>query len=87
MLPKAFRKMSTILGTFLGRAELVKLKHYCKKANKKQEKLLLKLMRDNESTIYGMKNNFDKVKSVEDYQSVVPLSTYADYEEYVQQKH
>lgn len=84
MLPKAFREMSTILGTSLGRAELVKLKHYCKKANKKQEKLLLKLMRDNESTIYGMKNNFDKVKSVEDYQNNVPLSTYADYEEYVQ---
>ena len=48
-----------------------------------QKKLLLKLMKDNKSTVYGKKNNFDKVRSVEDYQNIVPLSTYSDYEDYV----
>lgn len=70
-------------GATLGMIEHTKLKVYAKNAVKKQEKLLMKLMRDNKSTVYGKANNFDKVHSIEDYQNIVPLSTYADYEDYV----
>ena len=40
-------------------------------------------MRDNKTTVYGKANHFDKVHSIDDYQQIVPLSTYADYEDYV----
>ncbi|MGI6746550.1 MAG: GH3 auxin-responsive promoter family protein [Acutalibacteraceae bacterium] len=70
-------------GAFLGKCEHMKLKYYSKHANKKQEKLLLHLMRDNRNTLWGRKNNFSQVHSVEDYQKIVPLSRYEDYDEYV----
>ncbi len=77
------RQIPALFGGMLGTTEHAKLKYYCKKANKVQEKLLLGLMKDNKTTVYGKANNFDKVKSVEDYQNIVPLSRYSDYEDYV----
>ncbi len=68
---------------FLGICELTKLNIYSKKAIKMQENCIKRLMRINKSTEYGKKNNFKDVKSVEDYQRIVPLSVYADYDEYV----
>ena len=70
-------------GAFLGICEHIKLKIYSKHANRKQEKLLLGLMRDNKNTEYGKRHHFDRVHSVEDYQKIVPLSRYEDYDEYV----
>lgn len=69
---------------FLGRCEHIKLKMYAKNANKKQEKVLMSLMRDNKNTVYGKANRFADVHSVADYQRIVPLSNYLDYDEYVQ---
>lgn len=77
------RQLVSLFGGALGMAEHAKLKFYSKHADKIQLKLLLGLMRDNKSTAYGKANDFYKVKSVEDYQDIVPLSTYADYEDYV----
>lgn len=77
------RQIPALFGGMLGTTEHAKLKYYCKRANKVQEKLLLGLMKDNKTTVYGKANNFDKVKSVEDYQNIVPLSRYSDYEDYV----
>ena len=75
---KLFRPLFTAIGGFLGVVEHTKLYFYAKNANKKQEKVLKGLMRDNKSTAYGKSNNFDKVKSVDDYQKIVPLSVYGD---------
>lgn len=80
---KIFRPLFTAIGGFLGIAEHIKLCIYASNANKKQEKVLLSLMKDNKNTVYGKANNFDKVKSVNDYQNIVPLSSYGDYEDYV----
>lgn len=71
------------LGAFLGICEHIKLRLYSKRANQKQKSLLLSLMRDNKNTVYGKKNNFGRVHSVRDYQDIVPLSRYEDYDEYV----
>lgn len=71
------------LAAFLGRCEHIKLKIYAKNANKKQEKVLMRLMRDNKNTVYGKANHFADVHSVADYQRIVPLSHYLDYDEYV----
>lgn len=82
-MAKVFKQLLALGTGTLGMTEHAKLKFYCKQANKIQEKLLLGLMKDNKTTVYGKANNFDKVHSVEDYQNIVPLSTYADYEDYV----
>lgn len=70
-------------GGFLGNCEHIKLNIYSRRAWKMQQNNIRHLMRKNKSTLYGKAHNFKDVKSVEDYQKTVPLSTYADYDEYV----
>ena len=70
-------------GGFVGICEHIKLFIYSKRANKMQAKCIKRLMRKNKTTVYGELNNFKDVKTVEDYQKIVPVSTYADYDEYV----
>ncbi len=70
-------------GGFLGVCEHTKLNIYSRRAWKMQEKNIRRLMRKNKTTVYGRKNNFKDVKNIADYQRIVPLSTYADYDEYV----
>ncbi len=78
-----FRQILALFGAFLGVCEHIKLYLYSKNAVKKQEKVLLKLMKDNKTTEYGKKNNFEDVKSVEDYQNKVPFANYLTFEDYV----
>lgn len=78
-----FRQILALFGAFLGICEHIKLFLYSKNAIKKQEKVLLKLMKDNKTTEYGKKNNFKNVNSIEEYQNIVPFSDYLDYEDYV----
>ena len=83
MISKMLRPLFTAYGGLVGICEHIKLYIYASHGVKKQEKVLMKLMKDNKTTEYGKKNNFDKVKSVEDYQKIVPLSGYLDYEDYI----
>ena len=48
------------------------------------EEFLLKLLNDNKDTEYGKKYHFDEIHSIEEYQKRVPVTTYADYEEYIE---
>ena len=77
------RYVFTAFGAMLGVCEHIKLHLYSLQANAMQARVLRRLMRDNASTEYGKKNSFKTVKTVADYQTTVPLSTYADYEDYV----
>ena len=70
-------------GGFVGMCEHIKIFIYSKRANKMQETCIKRLMRKNKTTVYGKLNNFKDVKSIEDYQRIVPLSVYADYDDYV----
>ena len=70
-------------GGFMGVCEHIKIFIYSKRANKMQETCVKRLMRKNKSTVYGKLHNFKDVKSIEDYQRIVPLSVYADYDDYV----
>lgn len=83
-MAKVFKQMLALGTGSLGMAEHAKLTFYCKRAVKTQEKLLLGLMKKNKTTVYGQKNNFKDVRSIEDYQKLVPLTYYDDYAEYVQ---
>ena len=70
-------------GGFVGMCEHIKIFIYSKRANKMQETCVKRLMRKNKTTEYGKLHNFKDVKSIEDYQRIVPLSVYADYDDYV----
>ncbi len=70
-------------GGFMGVCEHIKIFIYSKRAFKMQETCVKRLMRKNKSTVYGKLHNFKDVKSIEDYQRIVPLSVYADYDDYV----
>lgn len=70
-------------GGFVGMCEHIKIFIYSKRANKMQETCVKRLMRKNKTTEYGRLHNFKDVKSIEDYQKIVPLSVYADYDDYV----
>ena len=70
-------------GGFVGMCEHIKIFIYSKRANKMQETCIKRLMRKNKTTEYGKLHNFKDVKSIEDYQKIVPLSVYADYDDYV----
>lgn len=78
-----FRGMISGFGGMLGLIEHKKLEFYAKNAVRTQERTLKRLMRINKNTEYGKKCNFEKVKSVEDYQNIVPFSTYSDYSDYI----
>lgn len=78
-----FRSMVSGFGGMLGLIEHKKLEIYAKHGVKTQEHNLKKLMRTNKNTEYGKKCNFKDVKSVKDYQDIVPLSTYDDYADYI----
>ena len=70
-------------GGFVGICEHIKIFIYSKRAFKMQETCVKRLMRKNKTTEYGKLHNFKDVKSIEDYQKIVPLSVYADYDDYV----
>lgn len=70
-------------GGLVGICEHIKIFIYSKRANKMQETCVKRLMRKNKTTEYGRLHNFKDVKSIEDYQRIVPLSVYADYDDYV----
>jgi len=50
---------------------------------KYNEEFLLKLLKDNKDTEYGKKYGFDTINSIEEYQKRVPVTVYADYEDYI----
>ncbi|MDO5851535.1 MAG: GH3 auxin-responsive promoter family protein [Methanobacteriaceae archaeon] len=48
------------------------------------QKLLKKIIKDNKHTTFGKKYNFDNIKTIQDYQKQVPITTYNDYEKYIE---
>lgn len=71
-------------GILLGDVSLAEIEHFTKSPMKAQEKTLRKIIARNKNCEIGKKYNFKDIKSIEDYQKAVPLSTYADYEPYVE---
>ncbi|MDR2830911.1 MAG: GH3 auxin-responsive promoter family protein [Methanobrevibacter sp.] len=50
---------------------------------KYNEEFLFKILDKNKNTEYGQKYDFANIKSIEEYQSKIPLSEYDDYVEYI----
>ena len=49
-----------------------------------QENKLKEILENNKGTLYGKKYNFDKIKTIQDFQKEVPLSKYEDYLPYIE---
>ncbi len=71
-------------GVFLGDVSLWAINRHTKKPLKTQEKTLKKILGRNKTSEYGRKYGFKDIKTIQEYQEKVPLSTYADYEPYVE---
>lgn len=71
------------LGILLGDVSLWEIEHFTKDPMKAQISTLRKIVSRNKNCEIGKKYNFKDIKTIEDYQKTVPLSTYEDYEPYV----
>lgn len=72
------------LGILLGDVTLAEVNHFTKNPMKAQEKTLKKILKKNKNCELGKKFNFANINSIADYQKMVPLSTYDDYDPYVE---
>ncbi len=66
-----------------GKKAMDDLEAFSKDPGRIGEKLLFKILADNENTEYGRKYGFSDINTVGEYKKNVPLSTYDDYAEYV----
>ena len=71
-------------GIFLGDVSLFEINHFTKDPKKAQNSTFKKIIMMNKNCEYGRRYNFADIHSIEDYQRMVPLSTYEDYEPYVE---
>ncbi len=72
------------LGVLIGDVSLAEIEYFTKIPMKAQRSTLKKILGRNKNCEIGKKYNFKDIKSIEDYQRLVPLSTYEDYEPYVE---
>ena len=71
------------LGVLLGDVSLAEIEHYTKDPMKAQRNTLKKILSRNKNCELGKKYNFKDIHSIEEFQEKVPITTYADYEPYV----
>ena len=72
------------IGVMLGKLVLSGVNRFTSIPFETQEKILLQIMDENKDTEYGKKIGFKDVHSIEDFQRIVPLSTYDTYDNYVE---
>ncbi len=48
-----------------------------------QERKILELVRKNASTVFGIEREFPKIRSVNDFQRAMPVSTYEEFKPYI----
>ena len=72
------------IGIWLGDVSRLQIEHVSKDPMKAQKSTLRKIMFMNKRCEYGKKNHFSDVHSIEDFQRLVPLTSYEDYEPMVE---
>lgn len=72
------------IGVWLGDVSLIEINHFTKNPMKAQNSTLKKIIKRNKNCELGKKFNFNDIHSIEDFQNKVPITTYADYEPYVE---
>ena len=72
------------VGILFGEASLALVNKATKDPMKAQRKPLKRIISWNKNSELGKKLGLGEIKSIDEYQAKVPLSTYADYEPYVE---
>lgn len=67
-----------------GNAVLERMEAESLRANALSQELLMTLIRHNQDTAYGRKHGFSEIQTYADYAAKVPLSSYEDYEPYIE---
>ena len=70
-------------GIIFGDISLAEVDHYTKDPVKAQKKTLKKILGRNKNCFLGKKYSFKDINSIDEYREKVPLTTYKDYEEFV----
>ena len=55
-----------------------------KRCSQTQKEVLYEIIKSNTESEYGIRYNFKKIKTVEEYRKMVPITEYEDYEEYIE---
>ena len=66
-----------------GHMDLNSMHRNAKNAREINDRLLFKILKTNQSSEYGRRYHFDQIKSIEEFRSTVPITTFEDYEPYV----
>lgn len=66
-----------------GHADVARMRKNAKHARRVNDKLLFSILRKGKNSAFGKDHHFDQIKTIEDYRRLVPISTYADYKDYV----
>lgn len=67
----------------LGQEALERLRATKENVSQVQEGVLFDLLERNKSTLYGKKYRFAEIRRIEEFQENVPVSSYKNYEEYI----
>lgn len=70
-------------GVVLGKIAFAQVNSAASHPMKTQKRILKRILKKSKNTEYGKKYGFHNIKTPEDFQKSVPLTTYADYEDYV----
>ncbi|MGV8168663.1 MAG: GH3 family domain-containing protein, partial [Candidatus Nanoarchaeia archaeon] len=63
---------------------LAQFRRSFKNPRKVQEKVLLRILKRNQNSLYGRIHNFSSIKSIEEYQGKVPIVSYEDIKPYIE---
>ena len=66
-----------------GRQVLEEVTQQCREPMRTNEVLLMRILDQNKDTEFGKKHRFSEIRSIEDYQRAVPVTTYDDYVDYI----
>ena len=72
------------LGIVLGDVSLWEVDHFTKDPAAAQNALLRRILRRSRTSEYGRKYDFARIRSIDDYRRMVPLTRYEDYAPYVE---
>ena len=67
-----------------GHMDVKAMHRNARNGKKVNEKLLFKILRKSENSVYGKEYDFKNIKTIEDYRKKVPLTYYKDYEPYIE---
>ncbi|MBO7673398.1 MAG: GH3 auxin-responsive promoter family protein [Atopobiaceae bacterium] len=66
-----------------GKQVVTELTRMCEDPQRHNDELLMRIVEQNRNTEYGRRYDFANIRSVEEYQRKVPITTYEDYVEYI----